>query len=133
MRPDLEFVDAYFEQASPREQVAALARARIFISIHGSGLANLLWMASNAVVVEIMPPLFRHDWFAKAARAAGVRHFWFEADVIPGFVDPPGLRACKQPRADRRRQPCSDNLRDQSVHVDLGKFDRELGRTLREA
>jgi hypothetical protein len=42
-------------------------------------------MEPNTIVVEVMPPMFRHDWFAIAARAAGVRHFWFEADTVRGL------------------------------------------------
>jgi hypothetical protein len=128
LRPDLEFVDVFFEKASARFQVEKLSRARIFVSAHGSGLANLLWMAADTVVVEIMPHLFRHDWFAKAAAAAGVRHFWFEGERV---VESKEVRECKLKGIDRQKQPRSDFLRDQNVRIDLGRFERELGSVLR--
>jgi hypothetical protein len=132
MRPDLEFVDVFFENVSAKFQVELLSRARIFVSVHGSGLSNLLWMEVNTVVVEIMPHWFKHDWFRKAAGAAGVRHFWFEADKVKGMEEKKEVRECKQSGVDRRKQPCSDFLRDQNVQIDIGRFDRELGMILRE-
>jgi hypothetical protein len=125
---DLEFIDVHFEGTTPEFQVEMLARAKVFVSIHGSGLANLLWMDSGALVVEIVGPVFRHHyWYRMACKAAGLRHYIFEGDPVAGEVDPPELRDCKRNGADRVHQPCSDLLRDQSVHIDIGRFEKELG------
>jgi hypothetical protein len=134
LRKDLEFVDVYFEEATPEFQVELLARAKVFVSIHGSGLANLLWMDTGALVVEIVGPLFRHHyWYQMACKAAGLRHYLFEGDPVAGVIDPPELMACKRKGADRARQPCSDLLRDQNVHIDIGRFERELGQLIQDS
>jgi hypothetical protein len=128
LRPDLEFADVYFEGGDPIDQVNLISRARVFVSIHGSGLANLLWMPLSAALIEIVPPFFTHqNWFEIAARASGLRFYRFEADSVPGTIDSETVSHCKKHPEERRRQPCHDALRDQNVHVGLSRFEAEVG------
>ena len=130
MRTDLEFVDIYFEGTNISYQVVLLSQARIFVSIHGSGLANLVWMHHGGTVIEISPPMFEHDWFEKAADDVGVKYYKFEAD---GTEDSEMLRECKSRGVNRKKQPCSDILRDQNVEIDIERFDRELQRVIQSS
>ena len=85
-------------------------------------------MASNTHIVEIVPPGFtHHDWFRKAAGAAGLVYHRFEADMITGTVDGPDLAKCKKLPVEKRvKQPCSDLLRDQNVHIDISRWRQEM-------
>jgi hypothetical protein len=72
-----------FEDLSPLEQVALMARAEIMVSYHGAGFANMLFAASGAYVIELgtlQTAQFRWADFWPVAQASGCRYLSFFAD-----------------------------------------------------
>jgi hypothetical protein len=63
---DVRFVNL---AALPRaEQLALLARTSIFIAVHGSSFANLLWLPSGASVLELFPFGFQRPTYEGVCR-----------------------------------------------------------------
>jgi capsular polysaccharide biosynthesis protein len=49
------FEQIYFERLSLREQMRIASEASVLVGGHGSGLAHLLYMPENALVLELFP------------------------------------------------------------------------------
>lgn len=57
------------------EQVAIYSKAKYLISIHGSGLTNMLFMCENSSVLEFHKRITNEkDWHSRA--------FWYQADAL---------------------------------------------------
>lgn len=127
--PNLSVSIQFFERTPLKNQVELLSKASIFISVHGSGLANLLWMHHGSVVIEIMPDQFIcRDWYKKAANAAGVHYFAYMADGInekPKYQSEK-LKNCLKMANRCVVTECIDSIRDQNVTIDPSKFVREV-------
>ncbi len=76
-----------FEDLSFAEQVTLMGKTKMFISIHGAGLTNMMFMPPGGSVIELLPKRnglfdynrmrnsFRHDaCFIRLAQAFGHRH-----------------------------------------------------------
>jgi hypothetical protein len=132
VRRDIEMVEVFFENATIVSQVELISRAEVLVSIHGSGLANCIWMKHGSLLVEIVPPNFTHnDWYAKVAAAAGLRYHRFEGDRIHGVGLGYALNKCWAEDLDMTQQPCHDALRDQNTVLDMPRFRRELGKMIK--
>jgi hypothetical protein len=124
-------VDVYFENTTMESQIELISRAEVFISIHGSGLANCLWMKEGSLLIEIVPPNFTHnDWYAKAAAAGGLRYYRFEGDPVRGGGMSREVHKCLTEGGDKTQQPCHDALRDQNTMIDMPRFRKEVGRLI---
>ncbi|WP_169053266.1 glycosyltransferase 61 family protein [Falsirhodobacter xinxiangensis] len=74
---DLGFRTIFFEDISAREQALAVSRAECIVSLHGAGLANMLFAPADCLVVELsnlQTLLGRFGDFNPLALAAGVRY-----------------------------------------------------------
>ncbi|MBT0956454.1 glycosyltransferase family 61 protein [Alphaproteobacteria bacterium KMM 3653] len=79
----LGFQSVQFEDLSPLEQVAIMARAEVMISYHGAGFANMLFAAQTAHVIELgtlQTCVFRWGDFMPHAHASGCTYLSFFAD-----------------------------------------------------
>jgi capsular polysaccharide biosynthesis protein len=69
------FTIIYNEDYSFLEQVAIYSNARYLISIHGSGLTNMIFMKENSVVFELYKQITNpNDWHSLI--------FWYMADAM---------------------------------------------------
>ena len=78
---DFEYVA--FENLSPLEQIALMARAEMMISYHGAGFTNMLWANPEAYVIEIGTlQTAQHRWsdFWPLAHASQCNYINFFAD-----------------------------------------------------
>ena len=129
LTPNLNVSVEYFENKPLKYQIELLSQTNIFISVHGSGLANLLWMYPGSIVIEIMPDQFTcRDWYKKAANAVGIHYFAYYADGIneKTKIQSEQLKKCL-PLKDRCIiKDCIDALRDQNVIIDPIKFKNEI-------
>lgn len=79
------------ENWSLEAQVRLFSQVRLFLSMHGAGLMNLLWMRRGGTVIEILsehhiqdtPPMHT---YANHARLFGLQHFYFIAPTAPHSV-----------------------------------------------
>lgn len=79
------FAPVFFEDHTPLEQVALMARAEMVISQHGAGLANLIFAGPDTHVIEIgSTQTAVHRWsdFIPLAHVAGCRYTSFFADFV---------------------------------------------------
>lgn len=53
-------------------QVRTMAAARVVVAPHGAGLAHLTWCAAGGRLVEVFPPGYVNDCFARLAVAVGM-------------------------------------------------------------
>lgn len=77
------FAVVHFEDLSPLEQVAIMARAEVMISYHGAGFANMLFAGKDTHCIEIgtlQTCLFRWQDFMPHALASGCRYTSLFAD-----------------------------------------------------
>lgn len=77
------FVQLAFEDLTPLDQVALMARAEVVLSSHGAGFANMLFANPNATVIEIgtlQTAQIRWGDFWPLAHASGCRYVSFIAD-----------------------------------------------------
>lgn len=65
-----------------REQMAIAAGADIMIGVYGGGLANALWLAPGATLIEIFPPGVHHYDHQVICEMLGLRYFGLEGDII---------------------------------------------------
>ncbi len=85
------FEAVVFEDLSVWEQIAMMSRAKRFISLHGAGLSNLMFMAEGALVVELINEAYaRAEYtfpFWKLANAAGLNYRAFFCDTVDSGAD----------------------------------------------
>jgi hypothetical protein len=66
-----------FEGLSFREQVAAMSDVRLFVTPHGAGVTNIVFMPPRSALIEIFPLYHRpHHYFDELARGCGI---WYGA------------------------------------------------------
>lgn len=56
------------------DQAKLFTEARVFVTLHGAGLANILYMPPGSHVIEIMPRNYTKPTFTNLAKLSGVRH-----------------------------------------------------------
>ncbi|OHT09291.1 hypothetical protein TRFO_21858 [Tritrichomonas foetus] len=132
--PDCEVQLQFFEAMPLKSQVEIISKANVFISIHGSGLANLLWLKHNSAVIEILPKDFTcRDWYQKAANASGVHYYSYyansEGETVDGDLE--GYKKCKSKRNKCNDKYCIDVLRDRNVRININQFLSEISEFLK--
>jgi hypothetical protein len=66
-----------FEGLSFSEQVAAMSGVRLFVTPHGAGVTNIVFMPPRSALIEIFPLYHRpHHYFDELARGCGI---WYGA------------------------------------------------------
>ena len=56
-------------------QVALMAGTGVFISMHGAGLMNEIFLPPGAAVIEVFPVHHKHVLYERIAHYAGIYHF----------------------------------------------------------
>jgi hypothetical protein len=46
-----------FAGMEPEDQISLVSRSSVLVGQHGAGLAHMVWMPKNSIVIEIAPPL----------------------------------------------------------------------------
>ncbi len=72
------------EDLSLSEQIRELSGARLLIGMHGAGLVNMVWSRRLEQVLEVFPPGYRNDCFARLAVQMGSEYHFVlltEADA----------------------------------------------------
>ncbi len=75
--------DATFE-----EQVRLMARTGVFVTMHGAGIMNEIFLPPGAAVIEIFPVHLKHVLYERIAHYAGVYHFKVSratVNALPGY------------------------------------------------
>lgn len=76
------------EELAFREQVSLFQNAEIVVAPHGGGLANLVFCAPGAKVVELFPPV-NIDLYYRLASRLGIEYLFVKSDDPPGeFMGP---------------------------------------------
>lgn len=86
------FEIVFCEELSLPEQMKRFATAGTIVAPHGAGLANLVWAARGARLVEIFPADDFNDCYARLAVARGLRYAFVTAMPDPassGLVSVP--------------------------------------------
>ncbi|WP_167620097.1 glycosyltransferase 61 family protein [Paracoccus ravus] len=81
----LGFVEMYFEDMTPLDQVALCRDVEILVSAHGAGFTNMLYSSPGAIFVELSHlQTARHRFgdFNMHAAASGARYIHFFADHL---------------------------------------------------
>ena len=75
----------HMEDYPYHQQVRIAADTQIMLSPHGGGVANCIWMAPGAVVVEFVAPVGKTlpGMYHTMCGNSGVQHFSFLADPDP--------------------------------------------------
>ncbi len=58
-----------------QEQLEVLSTTGVFISVHGAGLMNEIFLPPGSVVIEVFPPHVKHVLYERIAHNSGVYHF----------------------------------------------------------
>lgn len=119
----------YFEVMPLKKQIEIISKTDVFIAVHGSGLANILWMRPGSSVIEIMPKDFTcRDWYMKAAEAAGVNYYAYYAkndgETVGGNIEE--AKKCASNKKKCSSKKCIDILRDRNIKLNVQQFMKEL-------
>jgi len=69
------YEETSLEALTFEEQVQVLGGAGVFVSAHGAGMTNVLWMPTGGVVVEAFPSkVWQYNLYGEIARNAGLFH-----------------------------------------------------------
>lgn len=71
-----------FDGMSYDEQILLMANTDMFITIHGAQLTNLVFMHPQSVVIEIMNPYFRADFYEQESKRCEMRYYEFRQTRI---------------------------------------------------
>ena len=71
------------DPGSIRQQITSLASARVIVSPHGAGLANMSFAPSGCEIVELSYPSGNPPQISTLARACGHRHWALPCDTVP--------------------------------------------------
>ena len=75
------FEIVYFEEHPFEEQVRIASNARVLVSPHGAGLANLLFMSPGSSVLEIRRRNSRHFMYFNLAVSQGINYYYQNCGV----------------------------------------------------
>ncbi|KAJ9103165.1 hypothetical protein QFC21_002587 [Naganishia friedmannii] len=72
-------IETFIDSDTKDDQVAKLSRTTIFVTLHGDGLTNLIWMTPDAynrsAIYEIQQPCMFFDDYAIISEALGIDHW----------------------------------------------------------
>lgn len=115
-----------------RQQIQLMSAASAIVGLHGSGLANVIWMSESRKnhtthMVEVLPYKYLcRDWYNVAANVSGVKYHMVMNKKMPTQRLKSGVPNDNQPcYKDPKRCPtleCHDYLRDQKTTVELDTF-----------
>lgn len=78
-----------FDGKTPfEEQVTAVAKSTVVISIHGAALVNTMFMPPGTSVIEISSERFEHPIFQRLSANSGLHHYRYLASESEGETEP---------------------------------------------
>jgi hypothetical protein len=112
-------------------QIRLISKASVLAGLHGSGLANVVWLRESAPnhtthLLEFAPYKYTcRDWYRTAAGAAGV-NYHVMMNERPPVVDEQhrSIERCWTRPEICATLECHDRLRDQKTTVELDTFER---------
>jgi hypothetical protein len=116
------------QELSVENQVSLVSKASALVGLHGSGLAQVVWMHESVPnhtthLIEILPYNYTcRDWYHTAARVAGVQYHAVMNDNPS--VNSSMLHMCWSSPEMCTRLGCHDALRDQRTIVERDAFSR---------
>lgn len=117
----------HFEHIPLKKQIEIMSECNILISIHGSGLANLIWMKHGSVVVEILPQSYSLDWYQRASTATGIIYHSYHANEIETIGgNPTYVKDCLKQIRKVKTVKCNDVLRDRNITLNVHAFLSDL-------
>lgn len=121
--PNFKVILTHFENTSTKNQIEIISRTELFISIHGSGLANMIWLPNNASIIEIKPVSFTcSDWYFKASKASGINYYSYEALSNETYTKEIEYKKCISKKKFCSIPKCFDIIRDRDVKINLNRF-----------
>ena len=90
-RPEVKVQYLDLAALSLREQLRALAETTILVGIHGSGLANLIFLPHDASVIQLFPYKFYRPTYNYIARLAGIKVLDWKNEVASNTVFHPEI------------------------------------------
>jgi hypothetical protein len=110
-------------------QMRLISRASVLAGLHGSGLANVVWLAESRAnhtthLLEFAPYKYTcRDWYQTAASAAGVNYHVMMNQRSPSSGQSSGsMERCWTRPEICATMECHDRLRDQKTTVELDTF-----------
>ncbi|GJQ08755.1 hypothetical protein GpartN1_g546.t1 [Galdieria partita] len=84
------------DQLLVKENLQVFSSTSIVISLHGAHLANCIFMAPCAVLIEIFPPRFTHDMYREGGNS-GLKYFSWQLRNVTPFSESPCMspETCK--------------------------------------
>jgi capsular polysaccharide biosynthesis protein len=104
----LGFQRRFMEELSFEDQIGAMRQASVLVAVHGTGLANMMFMPQGAHVVEISSAAFPNPQFYALAVSLEL-NYWLVMGRSEG------------------RRPAHDD-----IWVDLAELEDVVGRVVRE-
>lgn len=117
---------AKFENLRFIDQISLVSRSSVLAGIHGSGLSNVIFMASSSPnhsthLIEFLPYKYTcRNWYHTAAKVARV-NYHAASSSIPEYNT---LESCYSNDKLCATALCHDKLRDQSTIIDIEEFDK---------
>lgn len=97
MLDTLRFETIYFEDYNVLEQARLVSEASVIVTVHGAGVANMLYAHADCLVIELSSlqiALLRFGDFNPFAIASKARyshffvdHYWEDQETIPNFAE----------------------------------------------
>ena len=109
-----------------KDQVRMISKAGVFVSAHGAGLTNVLWMATGTAVLEVFPSkVWQYNLYGEIARNAGL----FHVSAYGQVENSPFENAFSNPLQCLSDYPCNVGLK-QDFHLDPARFRERLDQAL---
>ena len=65
--------DLILEHLTIHQRILQLANTDVFFAVHGTGLANMLFMTRDSYLIEAYPPKWYWSCYQRFAKACGVK------------------------------------------------------------
>lgn len=118
---DKNYLDIiYLEDLNFEQQVRLMSQTRLFISIHGAGLTNTIFMPSTSILLEITPPHFHYPLYEKIAIQSGHIYFRFVTDADPSIHSKNYLNTTS--RECFRINECIVFWKNKNIRINITKF-----------
>jgi hypothetical protein len=119
-----------FEGLSFGEQVATMSDVRLFVTPHGAGVTNIVFMPPGSALIEIFPLYHRpHNYFDELSRGCNLWYGAYEnTNSSSALLDEPCSRDFQYglPPLDlcQSRERCSHCGKNSATFVDIAQIDK---------
>ena len=67
----------FYGNETLNETIKLFSNCKLLIAAHGAGLANMIFMKSNTIIIEIRPTNFPVDIFEKNSKLLHLKHYLY--------------------------------------------------------